>query len=68
MRRLSRGGSPWLWRVARRTYSSRGRYAPAVGGFQPSTMAICASASANVLSAAIAWSYRVSAESHSPRR
>ncbi len=56
MKRLSRAGSPWLWRVARRMYSSAGRYAPAVGGFQPSTMAIRASASANVLSAAIAWS------------
>ena len=56
MKRLSRGGSPWLWRVARRMYSSPGRYAPVVGGFQPSTMAIRTSASANVLSAAIAWS------------
>jgi hypothetical protein len=66
--RLSRGGSPWLWRIARRRYSFCGRYAPDVGGYQPSTISICASASVKVLSAAIAWSYRVSAESQSPRR
>jgi hypothetical protein len=56
MRRLSRAGSPWLCRVARRMYSSAGWYVAAVGGYQLSTRPIPTSARANVLSAASAWS------------